>query len=679
MTLTRQRHDGTSHSPYIPHDFPLRCSEIAGATPVASSPFHFPTSASRRKLLIQRAASGVLGASLCALTVFPALARPRKIVGVPGWTNGSQTYLRSRPGEQTPAVAKVPRHTKVYVWGTFDGWYRVETPDHVFGWVHNRLLNAPNAEKLIELSHRKAILASDRMAHQKAYGAIENATYKTASSAKSSTRSVVAPSRKAPVAQLTALSTKSEKRAPAQTLAEKTAEVRALEWKTAQAKAELVRAQKAAAQAEYLRAQQKNSQQLSAAQAIARDKAIKLEQQRIAKAQADAKLAEAAHQSRWAQQQVERQTRLVQAERERQNRLTAYKTRLVNAKNNEAARRQNRIARWKARENARQNRWTWRQKLKQEKQQRLAMERAQLRKTLGSPVNVASSSTGSSQTSAPEALRPLTPSELMKARNEYLNGQHKTALTSNNSNQTNPTSAADASNTDAPNADTSAQNPFSNDNQSGVQVTPSVSVAPTHSSMLLMFTAKPVVAPVAQPAKSAVQSVTKTVVKTTVKTVVKLSPRVLSYRGGSPMMRLNRGGSPRDYARLPGANGQFGQKMVNQALSYRGMPYIMGAASPNRGFDCSGLIYYMLRQRGYNPPRTAEGLSHYGVAVSRNALQPGDILLFANTYKRGISHAGIYMGNGNFVHAANPSRGVSTNSLSERYYASKFWGARRVR
>lgn len=157
-------------------------------------------------------------------------------------------------------------------------------------------------------------------------------------------------------------------------------------------------------------------------------------------------------------------------------------------------------------------------------------------------------------------------------------------------------------------------------------------------------------------------------------------PRVLASRGGSPMARvINRGGSPRDYARNPGEGSLLGQTMVKQALSYRGMPYIMGAASPSRGFDCSGLIYFMLRQRGYNPPRTAEGLSHYGIAVARDQLQPGDILLFANTYKRGISHAGIYMGNGNFVHAANRKRGVSTNSLYERYYASKYWGARRVK
>lgn len=145
------------------------------------------------------------------------------------------------------------------------------------------------------------------------------------------------------------------------------------------------------------------------------------------------------------------------------------------------------------------------------------------------------------------------------------------------------------------------------------------------------------------------------------------------------MRYVNRGGSPRDFMYRGAQGSLFGQTFARQALAYRGRPYIMGSASPSRGFDCSGLIYFMLRQRGYNPPRTAAGLSHYGVSVPRNQLQPGDIILFANTYKRGISHVGIYMGNNNFVHAANPRRGVSTDSLSSRYYSGKYWGARRIK
>ena len=140
----------------------------------------------------------------------------------------------------------------------------------------------------------------------------------------------------------------------------------------------------------------------------------------------------------------------------------------------------------------------------------------------------------------------------------------------------------------------------------------------------------------------------------------------------------DRGGSARD--RFAGARAnRFGDGLASQALSYRGMPYIRGAASPNRGFDCSGLIYFLLRQRGYNPPRTAAGYRNYGKAVGRGQWQTGDLILFANTYKRGISHIGIYLGNGKFVHAATSGSGVRVDALSSSYYAKKYWGARRVR
>ncbi len=138
----------------------------------------------------------------------------------------------------------------------------------------------------------------------------------------------------------------------------------------------------------------------------------------------------------------------------------------------------------------------------------------------------------------------------------------------------------------------------------------------------------------------------------------------------------SRGGSPRDLARV--TKNDFAQGVVNQALSYRGRPYVFGSSSPSRGFDCSGLIYYILRQRGLNPPRTASGLASYGKPVPSGQLQTGDLVLFANTYKRGVSHVGIYMGNNNFVHAATSGSGVRVDSLGSPYYCRKYYGARRV-
>ena len=138
----------------------------------------------------------------------------------------------------------------------------------------------------------------------------------------------------------------------------------------------------------------------------------------------------------------------------------------------------------------------------------------------------------------------------------------------------------------------------------------------------------------------------------------------------------SRGGSPRD--RYRDAKGDFRKDIASKALSYRGRPYVFGSSSPSRGFDCSGLIYYILRQRGYNPPRVAAGYRNYGTAVARKDLQPGDLLLFANTYKRGISHIGIYIGNNNFVHAASTRQGVRTDSLATKYFANKYYSARRI-
>lgn len=154
-------------------------------------------------------------------------------------------------------------------------------------------------------------------------------------------------------------------------------------------------------------------------------------------------------------------------------------------------------------------------------------------------------------------------------------------------------------------------------------------------------------------------------------------------RGGSPRDAYAagvRGGSPRDaYAAQRRASGLvFGQGVADSALTYRGTPYRSGGASPN-GFDCSGLVYFLLRQRGFNPPRTAAGLASFGRPVGKNQLQPGDIVLFANTYKRGVSHVGIYLGNDQFVHAPHTGSRVRTDILFAGYYAAKYYGARRPR
>ena len=120
-----------------------------------------------------------------------------------------------------------------------------------------------------------------------------------------------------------------------------------------------------------------------------------------------------------------------------------------------------------------------------------------------------------------------------------------------------------------------------------------------------------------------------------------------------------------------------GQAIVNKAKQYLGVPYVYGGASPS-GFDCSGLVYYVLKSLGYSPYRTPADQYRQGTYVSKENLQPGDIVFFANTYASGISHVGIYAGNGQFIHAPNSRSVVSYADLTSGYWANHYYGGRRM-
>lgn len=116
--------------------------------------------------------------------------------------------------------------------------------------------------------------------------------------------------------------------------------------------------------------------------------------------------------------------------------------------------------------------------------------------------------------------------------------------------------------------------------------------------------------------------------------------------------------------------------IVSVAQNYIGVPYVWGGTSPS-GFDCSGFTQYVFRQCGYSINRTAAAQYSNGSYVSYDSLQAGDLVFFANTYSAGgITHVGIYIGGGQFIHAANG--GVKISSLSESYYSSRYYGARRI-
>lgn len=121
--------------------------------------------------------------------------------------------------------------------------------------------------------------------------------------------------------------------------------------------------------------------------------------------------------------------------------------------------------------------------------------------------------------------------------------------------------------------------------------------------------------------------------------------------------------------------GTSGATIVNYASQFLGTPYVYGGTSPS-GFDCSGFVYYVYSSFGYTLNRTAAGQNSNGIWVSRDNLMPGDIVLF-NT-SGGISHAGIYVGNGNFIHAVKPGTPVQYDSLNSSYYSSRYVSARRI-
>lgn len=120
-----------------------------------------------------------------------------------------------------------------------------------------------------------------------------------------------------------------------------------------------------------------------------------------------------------------------------------------------------------------------------------------------------------------------------------------------------------------------------------------------------------------------------------------------------------------------------GQAIVNKAKQYLGVPYVYGGASPS-GFDCSGLVYYVLKSLGYSPYRTPADQCKQGTYVSKANLEPGDIVFFHGTYTSGISHVGIYAGNGQFIHAPNSRSVVSYADLTSGYWANHYYGARRM-
>jgi hypothetical protein len=122
----------------------------------------------------------------------------------------------------------------------------------------------------------------------------------------------------------------------------------------------------------------------------------------------------------------------------------------------------------------------------------------------------------------------------------------------------------------------------------------------------------------------------------------------------------------------------LGQEAAQFALQFEGCRYVYGSRGPTR-FDCSGLVYYVYKQFGYDlKPGAQTQWSNLDRSVSREDLMPGDLVFFSrNGRASGIFHVGIYIGGGEFIHAANHRKGVIITGLDEAWYAHRYLGAKR--
>lgn len=125
------------------------------------------------------------------------------------------------------------------------------------------------------------------------------------------------------------------------------------------------------------------------------------------------------------------------------------------------------------------------------------------------------------------------------------------------------------------------------------------------------------------------------------------------------------------------SGGQGRKDVVRTAYAFRGTRYRYGGASRG-GFDCSGLTSYVYAKKGVSLPHNAAAQFKRGQAVSKSKLKEGDLVFF-HTTRRGISHVGMYIGDGKFVHASSARGRVRVDSLNSGYYSQRYRGARRVK
>jgi cell wall-associated NlpC family hydrolase len=137
--------------------------------------------------------------------------------------------------------------------------------------------------------------------------------------------------------------------------------------------------------------------------------------------------------------------------------------------------------------------------------------------------------------------------------------------------------------------------------------------------------------------------------------------------------------SPDDYAlakaRRHGSK-ELREEIVQTAESFLGLPYRWGGSSADKGFDCSGLAMAVYQLNGLNLPRSSREQYRVGRAVKRSELAEADLVFFATSGGKRVSHVGVYTGDGRFIHAPRRGKTIRVGRLSNTYYQTRYVGAR---
>ncbi len=126
-------------------------------------------------------------------------------------------------------------------------------------------------------------------------------------------------------------------------------------------------------------------------------------------------------------------------------------------------------------------------------------------------------------------------------------------------------------------------------------------------------------------------------------------------------------------------NDQLRRTLVNLALKLRHIPYVRGGHDPSTGFDCSGFVRYVFEHAiGSHLPTNSASQYMEGLKVRRGEMQPGDLVFFRTAGMHGrISHVGIYLDNGLFIHSPTTGKTVEVSNLDQSYWSNHFAGAKR--